>query len=60
MNIGDIDLWSPSGANPFSGSEQRKVVITAKAMGDTWCQMHSSVINNIRRKTNQSCNQRVF
>ena len=29
----DIDLHSLSGANPSSGSEQTKVVVTARAMG---------------------------
>ena len=29
----DIDLWSLSSANPSSGSEQTKVVVTPRAMG---------------------------
>ena len=29
----DIDLWSLSGANPSSGCEETKVVVTARAMG---------------------------
>ena len=32
-NKGDIDLWSLSGVNPSSGSEQTKVVVTARPMG---------------------------
>ena len=32
-NKGDIDQWSLSGANPSCGSEQTKVVVTARAMG---------------------------
>ena len=40
-NKGDIDLWSLSllGANPSSGSEQRKVVVNASALQDTYCQV---------------------
>ena len=30
-NKGDIDLWSLSGGNPSSGSEQTEVVVTARA-----------------------------
>ena len=33
----DIDLWSLSGLNRLSGSEQTKVVVTARAMGDICC-----------------------
>ena len=29
----NVDLWSLSGANPSSGSEQTTVVVTARAMG---------------------------
>ena len=47
MNKGDIDLWSLSRVNPSSGSEQTKVVVTADTMGDTWCQVSSSVISTI-------------
>ena len=32
----DIDLWSMSCANLSSGSEQMEVIVTARAMGDTW------------------------
>ena len=46
-NKGDIDLWSLSGANPIYGSEQTNIVVTARAMGDTCCQVPSSIISTV-------------
>jgi len=36
-NKGDIDIWPLSGTNPSMGSEQTKVLVSARAMGDTCC-----------------------
>ena len=38
------DPWSLPGANPSSGSEQTEVVVTARAMGDTCCQVSSALL----------------
>ena len=50
-NKGDINIWSVSGANPSTGSEQTKVVVTTRAIGTPAvnCQVSSSVNSTIWR-----------
>ena len=44
-------LWSLSPANPSTGSEQKQFMVTTRAIGDTCCQVSSSVISTFGWKT---------